>query len=99
VATNLFTSAPLPESGKQQHKLPPKIFTTTPEKVARAAVKAIRRNRRLVVIEPSARFLTTVKRLAPSVVDYFLHLGRRNRIAKKMARLEAEQAAPRSKAA
>jgi short-subunit dehydrogenase len=99
VSTNLFTSAPLPEVGKQQHKVPPKLFTTTPDKVARAAVRAIRRNRRLVVIEPSARFLTTVKRLAPGVVDFFLHLGRRNRIAKKMARLEAEQAAVRRHAA
>ncbi len=93
VRTNLFTSAPLPENGKGQHKIPPRFFSTTPEKVARAAVRSIRRNRRLVVVEPFARFLCTVKRLAPGVVDFFLHLGRRRRIAKKMARLEAEQSA------
>ena len=57
VATNLFTSAPLPENGKGP-KIPPRIFCTTPEKIARSAVKAIRRNRRLVVVEPFAKLLT-----------------------------------------
>jgi short-subunit dehydrogenase len=90
VATNLFTSAPLPENGKGP-KIPPPIFCTTPEKIARAAVTAIRRNRRLVVVEPFAKLLTTVKRLTPGVVDFFLHLGRRSRIAKKMARLEKDR--------
>jgi short-subunit dehydrogenase len=90
VATNLFASAPLPENSKGP-KIPPRIFCTTPEKIARAAVKAIRRNRRLVVVEPMARVLITVKRFAPGVIDFFLHLGRRSRIAKKMARLEGER--------
>jgi short-subunit dehydrogenase len=90
VATNLFTSAPLPENGKGP-KVPPRVFCTTPEKIARAAVRAIRRDRRLVVVEPFAKVLTTVKRFAPGVVDFFLHLGRRNRIAKKMARLDAQR--------
>lgn len=87
VATNLFASAPLAESSKGP-KIPPRIFCTTPEKIARAAVKAIRRNRRLVVAEPFAKVLTTVKRFAPGLIDFCLHLGRRSRIAKKMARLE-----------
>ena len=89
VATNLFSSAPLPENSKGP-KIPPRIFCTTPEKVARAAVKAIRRNRRLVVVEPFAKLLTTLKRFAPGLIDFFLHLGRRSRIAKKMARLQTE---------
>jgi short-subunit dehydrogenase len=91
VATNLFASAPLPEKSRGP-KIPPRIFCTTPEKVARAAVKAIRRNRRLIVVEPLAKLLTTIKRFAPGLIDFCLHLGRRSRIAKKMARLEAEQA-------
>lgn len=94
VATNLFASAPLPENGKGP-KIPPRLFCTTPEKIARTAVKAIRRNRRLVVVEPFATVLTTVKRFAPGVIDFFLHLGRRGRIAKKMARLEKEQVTTR----
>ncbi len=97
VSTNLFASAPLPEQAKGP-KVPPKIFCTTPEKVARAAVKAIRRNRRLVVVEPFAKLLTTIKRLAPGLIDFFLHLGRRSRIAKKMARLEKEAAEERQAA-
>jgi short-subunit dehydrogenase len=90
VTTNLFASAPLPENSNGP-KIPPRIFCTTPEKVARAAVRAIRRNRRLVVVEPCAKLLTTIKRLTPAVIDFFLHLGRRSRIAKKMARLEKER--------
>ena len=46
-------------------------------------MKAIRRNRRLVVVEPFAKVLTTIKRFAPGLIDFFLHLGRRGRIAKK----------------
>jgi short-subunit dehydrogenase len=95
VATNLFASAPLPEHAKGP-KLPPRIFCTTPEKVARAAVRAIRRDRRLVVVEPFAKLLTTVKRFAPGLIDFCLHLGRRSRIAKKMARLESKQATRRA---
>jgi len=89
VSTNLFASAPLPEKSKEP-KIPPRIFCTTPEKVAHAAVKAIRRDRRLVVVEPLAKLLTTVKRFTPGLIDFFLHLGRRSRIAKKMARLEQQ---------
>ncbi len=93
VSTNLFASAPLPEHAKGA-KIPPRIFCTTPEKVARAAVRAIRRDRRLVVVEPLAKLLTTVKRFAPGLIDFCLHLGRRSRIAKKMARLENERMEP-----
>jgi short-subunit dehydrogenase len=91
VATNLFASAPTSENGKGP-KIPPKLFCTTPEKIARTAVRAIRRNRRLVVVEPFAHLLTSIKRFTPSVIDFFLHLGRRSRIEKKMARLEKEHA-------
>jgi NAD(P)-dependent dehydrogenase (short-subunit alcohol dehydrogenase family) len=90
VRTNLFTSAPLPENAKG-HKIPPRIFSTTPERVAAATVRAIRRNRRLVVVEPSARFLCTLKRLAPGLIDFALHLGRRKRIARKIALIDAEK--------
>jgi short-subunit dehydrogenase len=97
VRTNLFTSAPLPPAAKS-HKIPPRIFSTTPERVAAATVRAIRRNRRLVVVEPSARFLTTVKRLAPGLIDFALHLGRRKRIARKIANLDSAKHPNRSAA-
>jgi NAD(P)-dependent dehydrogenase (short-subunit alcohol dehydrogenase family) len=86
VDTNLFTSAPLGVKQKQA-KEPPRIFRTTPEKVARAAVKAIRRNRRMVVMTPAAWFLVSAKRFVPGVMDFMLHLGRRKRVERKMAQL------------
>jgi hypothetical protein len=49
----------------------------------------------LVVVEPFAKVLTTIKRFAPGLIDFCLHLGRRNRIAKKMTRLEKELAVGR----
>jgi NAD(P)-dependent dehydrogenase (short-subunit alcohol dehydrogenase family) len=97
VRTNLFTSAPLPPSAKS-HKIPPRIFSTTPERVAAATIRAIRRNRRLVVVEPSARFLCTIKRLAPGVIDFFLNLGRRKRIAQKATEIESGKKRRRSAA-
>jgi short-subunit dehydrogenase len=87
VDTNLFASAPLGESQKEA-KIPPAIFCTTPEKVARAAVRAIRRDRRIVVISPWAKFLVTTKRLVPGVMDFVFHLGRRNRVARKAEELK-----------
>lgn len=90
VTTNLFTNAPLEESA-EQHKLPPRIICTTPERVAKAAVKAIYRNRRLMTMEPFARLMYATKRFAPWVLDSIFHFGRRKRVARKM--LELEQAA------
>jgi short-subunit dehydrogenase len=87
VRTNLFTNAPL-EANVEEHKLPPEAITTTPERVANAAVTAIYRNRRLVVMEPFARLIYATKRFAPWLLDGIFHLGRRKRVARKMAALE-----------
>jgi NAD(P)-dependent dehydrogenase (short-subunit alcohol dehydrogenase family) len=87
VDTNLFTSAPLGEKQKE-HKVPPRIFRTTPQKVAHAAVKAIRHNHRMVVMTPAAWFLVSMKRFLPGVMDFVLHLGRRKRMERKMAHLK-----------
>jgi short-subunit dehydrogenase len=86
VDTNLFASAPLGESQKTP-KIPPAIFCTTPEKVARAAIRAIRRDRRRVVISPWAKFLVTAKSLTPGLMDFVFHLGRRKRVARKLEEL------------
>jgi short-subunit dehydrogenase len=84
VTTNLFTNAPL-EKSASDHKLPPRIICTTPDRVANAAVKAIYRNRRLVVMEPFARLLYATKRFAPWILDLIFHLGRRKRVERKLA--------------
>ncbi len=87
VKTNLFTNAPL-EAKAEEHKLPPNAICTTPERVANAAIKAIYRNRRLVVMEPFARLMYATKRFAPWVLDIIFHLGKRKRVARKMASLK-----------
>ena len=87
VRTNLFTNAPLDKSA-DEHKIPPRIICTTPERVANAAIKAIYRNRRLVVMEPFARFMYAMKRYTPWLMDSLFHLGRRKHVARKMAHYE-----------
>jgi short-subunit dehydrogenase len=87
VTTNLFTNAPLEES-VEEHKIPPRIICTTPERVANAAIKAIYRNRRLVTVEPFAKFMSAMKRYAPWLLDFVFHRGQHRRIAKKVAQFE-----------
>ncbi len=69
VRTNLYASA---QSGKKSGSAPepPAWIGTTPERVARAAVSAIRRNRRLVLLTPLAHLLWNVKRFAPWFLDF-----------------------------
>jgi len=100
VDTNLFTSAPLAEGTNKGHKVPPAILRSTPEHVAAAAVRAIRRNRRMVVVGAYAHLLVGLKRFLPGLLDSLLHFGRRKHMARKMARLETQpQEAPRRMAA
>jgi short-subunit dehydrogenase len=87
VTTGLFTNAPL-EEAVEKHKIPPRVLCTTPERVANVAIKAIYRNRRLVVMEPFARLQYALKRFAPWLLDAIFHVGRRKRIARKMAELK-----------
>lgn len=87
VTTNLFTNAPL-EQSVEEHKVPPRILCTTPERVANAAVKAIYRNRRLVVVEPFARFLHATKRFAPWLMDAVFLRRRRRHLTKQSDRLD-----------
>jgi hypothetical protein len=51
-------------------------------------VKAIYRNRRLVTVEPFAKLMYAMKRYAPWLMDFIFHVGRRKRVAKKLAELE-----------
>lgn len=86
VRTNLFANAPV-ERGERPQKLPPGAICTTPEKVARAAVRAIRKNRRIVVVEPLAKILYFTKRFVPSLLELVFHFGRRKRTERKLAQL------------
>lgn len=88
VATNLFRNAVSVTAGREV-KSPPGWACTTPERVARAAVKAIRRDRRFVVVEPVARVMVAVKRFAPGLLDFLQRFGRRKRVAQKRREWQA----------
>jgi NAD(P)-dependent dehydrogenase (short-subunit alcohol dehydrogenase family) len=82
VSTNLFRSALCGHASRKTPE-PPRLLSTSPEHVAEKIIGAIYHDRRMVVITPAAHFLYTLKRLAPSVIDFFQRLGRRRRIARK----------------
>jgi 3-oxoacyl-[acyl-carrier protein] reductase len=54
-------------------------LSTTPEKVAAKAVRAIRRNRRMVVVTPLAHICWWLARLCPGLVDWTMREGWRRR--------------------
>lgn len=76
VDTNLFTSAPRGKDLKDS-KIPPSWTLITPETVARRGVRAIYKNQRLVVMQPSSHALHLVKRLTPWLLDLAHRLRRR----------------------
>ncbi len=83
VRTNLFNASL--SNGHEKQKNPPRWATTTPERVARTAMRAIRRNRGLVVMEPVARATYAAKRFFPGLLDFALQLGRRRQTEKRLA--------------
>ncbi|MEX1094744.1 MAG: SDR family oxidoreductase [Planctomycetales bacterium] len=90
VRTNLYRAG---VSGRKDRAVPepPRWISTTPDRVARIALKAIRRNRRLVLITPLAHLLWNLKKFAPWLIDFANHLGRKKR------RLAAHDAPPRNR--
>lgn len=84
--TNLFSAAKPPIPGTEP-KRPPSIICTTPEKVAKAAERAIVRNKAVVRLEPFSRILFRAKQLCPGVIDRMLRLGASKRIRRQQAEL------------
>ena len=76
VLTNLYKSAPNSHRSKPT-PIPPAWICTTPERVADKTVRAIRRDKRLVLVSPMAYGLYYAKRLAPGLLDGLQHMGRR----------------------
>ncbi|HUG91651.1 MAG TPA: SDR family oxidoreductase [Planctomycetaceae bacterium] len=77
VRTNLYRSG---ISGKGPAvPLPPRWICASEEAVARKAIRAIRRNRRLVLVTPLAHLLFNVKRFAPWVLDVMNRFSLRRR--------------------
>lgn len=68
VRTRLYDAAAA--GGGSQVPVPPRWVSTTPEAVARRTLRAIRRNRRQVVITPMAHALFVLKRFVPGLIDF-----------------------------
>ena len=66
--TNLYKTA---ISGRPDRKVPvpPRWVCTTPEKIAAKTIKAIRRNRRMVLVTPLAHTLFNANRFCPWLLD------------------------------
>jgi short-subunit dehydrogenase len=83
VLTKLYQSAQSSRSDKAVPS-PPRWMCTTPERVASITLKAIRRDRRQVLITPTAHLLYQLKRFAPGLIDFvnrFSRKGRRRNLA------------------
>ena len=95
VDTNLFASAQHGED-RQSAKRPPAWMLTTPEAVADRAIRAIRRNEALVVVQPYAKLAYYTKRFFPGLLDFANHLSRKrlgNRTSVTAPRAEERRAA------
>ena len=68
VLTGLYEAAEAGAGSKVP--MPPRWASATPERVARRTLKAIRRNRRQVLITPLAHGLFALKRFVPGVIDF-----------------------------
>lgn len=97
VRTNLFNASM--SNGHEKQKNPPRWTTTTSERVAKAAVRAIRRNRGRVVMEPLARVMHTAKRFVPGLLDWALLLGKRRNTEKRLSYWREQQPETQRRAA
>ncbi len=79
-----FVRTPLLENLKESHPdkkgpaIPPWVCAS-PERVADVAIRAIRRNKGLVVITPAARLMWWTARLSPGLLDWLTRQGWRGR--------------------
>jgi NAD(P)-dependent dehydrogenase (short-subunit alcohol dehydrogenase family) len=77
VRTNIFR-APAEAMGAKPLRTPPRWLSTSPEKVAGRAVKAIRRDQGLVVVTPLARVLWFLQRLSPRLLAWLFRAGKKD---------------------
>ncbi len=87
VRTKLYQSAQTGKASKSAPE-PPRWVCATETRVAKLAVKAIRKNRRMMLVTPLAHVLYQTKRFAPWLLDLLNHIGRKN---KKPAALPIQQ--------
>lgn len=80
VRTNLYRNAATGKKGKDAPQ-PPRWICASESTVARRAVKAIRKNKRMVLITPLAHVLHQTKKFAPWFLDLLNHVGRKKQHA------------------
>jgi 3-oxoacyl-[acyl-carrier protein] reductase len=78
VRTGLLRTFEMGSPGQRRHAIPAWVCAT-PERVGVAAVRAIRRNKGLVLITPMARLLWWIARLSPGFLDWLTRQGWRRR--------------------
>ncbi|MBV9124282.1 MAG: SDR family NAD(P)-dependent oxidoreductase, partial [Planctomycetes bacterium] len=94
VRTNLFRAA-LSGRPSRPVRMPPRWLTTSPERLATHAIKAIRRNQGLAVVTPMGRGLWYLQRLSPRLVEWLGGLGRKGKKAgNRFQTVGAASAAP-----
>lgn len=91
VKTNLYEAAASGRNGSAVPS-PPSWLCASAEKVARLTIKAMRRNKRQVLITPMAHGLFQMKRFVPGLIDFANQFSRKK---KKRLALLAEQESQR----
>lgn len=90
VKTKLYQDAAKPENGRDV-PTPPSIICASPARVASLTIKAIRRNRRMVLVTPLAHGLYQAKRFIPGVLDFVSRLSRSEKKRRQERLLREEQ--------
>jgi 3-oxoacyl-[acyl-carrier protein] reductase len=83
VRTALLDTFATGDPGRARHVIPAWLCTR-PENVAAIAIRAIRRNRGVVVITPAARLLWWLARFAPALLDWLTRQGWRGKRRKRI---------------
>ena len=98
VQTNLYRQCATGKEGKTVPE-PPRWLCATVDSVARSAVKAIRRNKRMPIVGLLAHLLWNTKWLAPGVLDFLNHFQRKKRVRSSNDAASVKEAADSRRAA
>lgn len=90
VLTNLYRATPSGHADRPTPQ-PPAWICTTPQRVAEKTLRAIRHDRRLVLVSPLAHMLYATKRAAPWLLDALQRIGRRKKMRRKAAQWASRQ--------
>ncbi len=89
VLTNLYEAAASGRAG-QKVPSPPNWMCATPERVAEVTLRAIRKDKRQVLITPTAHALFQLKRFAPWLIDFVNRFSRKGRKKRQLAKQAAQ---------